>query len=172
MYCCCVYYIHELIWILLLCFQSAAYCACAHQKPLDKNGWARAWCRFFASCRQWLLVQPRGSEEVCVFPFCSFWLSALFRPFATLPGWFVACCLFCAQPFLQLAGACATTSAFSLPPFSLTRRIPLQKRGRLQDVQQFSRSLQFTKWRYELGLDKLRSPKDSPEPLTNYQDVS
>ena len=61
--------------------------------------------------------------------------------------------------------------AFSLPPFSLTRRIPLQKRGRLQDVQQFSRSLQFTKWRYELGLDKLRSLKDSPEPLTNYQDV-
>ena len=85
---------------------------------------------------------------------------------------FIAFCLFCAQPFLQLAGACATTSAFSLPPFSLTRRIPLQKRGRLQDVQQFSRSLQFTKWRYELGLDKLRSLKDSPEPLTNYQDVS
>ncbi|CAI8042215.1 Cathepsin D [Geodia barretti] len=55
--------------------------------------------------------------------------------------------------------------------FCHVTRIPLQKRGRLQDVQQFSRSLQFTKWRYELGLDKLRSLKDSPEPLTNYQDL-
>ena len=50
----------------------------------------------------------------------------------------------------------------------------MQKGGHVNSFEDVSRALQLTKWRYGGGtaLGKPRPLKDSPEPLTNYKDVS
>ena len=57
------------------------------------------------------------------------------------------------------------------PPHCVLGRIPIFRGGSLQSLQDVARARQLAAWRYgAYGI--VRPLKDSPEPLTNYKDVS